>query len=217
VEPDANSQRELLDLLHSAGYDASPAPSQAEGFKIVRNGGVDLFVLSADLMDLQCCNALAEIKGLAATASTRVILLTRGGGAERARALDLGADDVLSTGWEPAELLARVRVQLKAKRANDDLLEKSRLAAEGQEIVQTRNNRKPDCGTGNSLCRNPKRIPYRTRIASAIQSATLMPAQMARPRVVSWEAMRSRKLFHKSHKYLFTKNGKGDFIRRRKG
>lgn len=137
VEPDAKSQQVLLELLGSAGYDASTAPTQEEGFAIVRNGGVDVFLLSADLWDLQCCNALAEIKGLATTASTRVILLTRGGGVERARGLDLGADDILSAPWEPAELLARVRVQLRDKRAYEELREKTQLASEGEEIAHT--------------------------------------------------------------------------------
>src|SRR6202051_3609964 len=137
VEPDAKSRQQLLDLLRSAGYDASPAPTQEDGFLIVQNGGVDLLLLSADLSDLQCCNALAEIKGLAATASTRVILLTHGGGVERARGLDLGAADVLSPQWEPAELLARVRVQLRDKRAYENLLDKTRIASEGQEIANT--------------------------------------------------------------------------------
>jgi DNA-binding response OmpR family regulator len=137
VEPDAKSRLELLELLRSAGYDVSSAPTQEDGFTIVQNGAVDVFLLSADLSDLQCCNALAEIKGLAATATTRVILLTHGGGMERARALDLGADDVLSPQWEPAELLARVRVQLRDKRAYEDLREKTRIASEGQEIANT--------------------------------------------------------------------------------
>jgi DNA-binding response OmpR family regulator len=137
VEPDEKSRQFLLELLRSAGYGVSPAPTQEDGFTIVQNGGVDLFLLSADLSNLQCCNALAEIKGLAATATTRVILLTRGGGIERARGLDLGADDVLSPPWEPAELLARVRVQLRDKHAYEELQEKSRIAAEGQEIAHT--------------------------------------------------------------------------------
>ena len=116
------SRQQFLELLRSAGYDASPAPTQDEGFTIVQNSSVDLLVLSADLSDLRCCNALAEIKGMAATASTRVILMTRGGGVERARGLDLGADDVLSPQWEPAELLARVRVQLRDKHVYEKLL-----------------------------------------------------------------------------------------------
>jgi DNA-binding response OmpR family regulator len=137
VEPDAKLRQQLLELLRSAGYDVSEAPTQEDGFTIVQNGGVDLFLLSADLSDLRCCNALAEIKGLAATASTRVILVARGGGVERARGLDLGADDVLSPQWEPAELLARVRVQLRDKRAYEALLETTRIASEGQEIANT--------------------------------------------------------------------------------
>ena len=137
VEPDENSRQLLLELLRTAGYEVSAVPTQEAGFATVQQGGVDLFLLSADLADLQCCNALAEIKGLATTATTRVILLTRGGGAQRARGLDLGADDVLSPQWEPAELLARARVQLRDKRAYEELREKMRIATEGQEIANT--------------------------------------------------------------------------------
>jgi DNA-binding response OmpR family regulator len=137
VEQDEKSAQQLLELLRSAGYDVASAPNQQAGFTSVQNGGVDLFLLSADLMDLQCCNALAEIKGLAATATTRVILLTRGGASERARALDLGADDVLSQQWEPSELLARVRAQLRDRRAFAELWEQTRIATEGQEMAQT--------------------------------------------------------------------------------
>jgi DNA-binding response OmpR family regulator len=137
VDPDPLSRQKLLELLRSAGYDASAAPTQEEGFMIVLKGGVDLFLLSADLWDLQCCNALAEIKGMATTAGTRVILMTHGGGVERARGLDLGADDVFSTEWEPAEMLARVRVQFRDKRAYENMLERTRIASEGQEIANT--------------------------------------------------------------------------------
>jgi DNA-binding response OmpR family regulator/S1-C subfamily serine protease len=137
VERDADSAQLLVELLRSAGYEVSTAATQQEGFTAVRKGGVDLFVLAADIWDLQCCNALAEIKGLAATAATRVILLTKGGGAERARGLDLGADDVLSQQWEAAELLARVRVQLRDKSAYEKLREQMRIATEGSEAAQT--------------------------------------------------------------------------------
>lgn len=137
VEQDVAAQQRLVELLRSAGYDVLPCETQEDGFKMVQSGDVDLFVLSADLSDLQCCNALAEIKGLAKIASTRVLLLTRGDGAQRARGLDLGADDVLSPDWEASEFLARVRVQLRDKRAFDDLLEKTRIAEEGQEITNT--------------------------------------------------------------------------------
>src|SRR5713101_7755710 len=117
VDPDAASRGMLEELVRSAGYDVAVSSSQAEGFKFVQDASIDLLILSADLADIQCCDALAEVKGNAATSGTRVILLIQGGGAERARGLDLGADEVLSAPWEGAELLARIRVQLRDKHA----------------------------------------------------------------------------------------------------
>lgn len=137
VESDDARRQQLEEALRSAGYQVSSAPTQQEGFRLVQTGAVDVFLLAADLADLLCCDSLTEIKGLGSTSNTRVILFARGGAAERARALDLGADDVLTPPWEPAELLARVRVQLRDKHALEELQEKSRLAEEGQEIAHT--------------------------------------------------------------------------------
>jgi DNA-binding response OmpR family regulator len=137
VDPDPASLRLLEELVRSAGYEIAVSASQAEGFKFVQDATVDMLLLSADLADIQCCDALADVKGNTATAGTRVILLTRGGAAERARGLDLGADEVLTSPWEPAELLARVRVQLREKHAFDELREKTRIADEGREVAQT--------------------------------------------------------------------------------
>lgn len=137
VEPDSPSHQQLEEALRSAGYEVSSAATQDEGFHLVRAGDIDVFLLAANLSDLQCCNALTEIKGLSATANTRVLLLVRGIASERARALDLGADDVLSAPCDPGELLARVRVQLRAKHSVEDLQQKSRIAEEGQEIAHT--------------------------------------------------------------------------------
>ena len=137
VDPDPASRQQLEELLRPAGYDVAVSASQAEGFQFVRNAGIDLLLLSAELDDIQCCNALADVKGNAATAGTRVVLLTSGTGPERARGLELGADDVLSRPWEPTELLARVRVQLRQKHALDAMREKTRIADEGREVAQT--------------------------------------------------------------------------------
>jgi serine protease Do len=137
VDPDAASLQRLEELLRSAGYQVAESQSQAEGFRFVRDVGVDLLLLSADLSDIQCCDALAEVKGNSVTAGTRVVLLTQGTGAARARGLELGADEVLSLPWEPVELLARVRVQLRQKHVLDELREKTRIADEGREVAQT--------------------------------------------------------------------------------
>jgi DNA-binding response OmpR family regulator len=135
VEPDDALRQQLEDVLRSAGYEVSSATSQEDGFQLVQGGSVDVFLLAADLADVLCCSSLTEIKCLGSTANTRVILFAHGGGAMRARALDLGADDVITPPWEPAELLARVRVQLRDKHALEELQLKSRIAEEGQEIA----------------------------------------------------------------------------------
>jgi len=137
VEPEDTLRQQLESVLRSAGYEVSSAASQEEGFRIVQSGIVDVFLLSADLADVFCCNSLTEIKGLGSTSNTRVIVFAPGGSAERARALDLGANDVISIPWAAAELLARVRVQLREKHALEELQHKSRLAEEGQEIAHS--------------------------------------------------------------------------------
>ena len=137
VDPNSTSRSALEELVRSAGYDVAVSSSQTEGFKFVQDASIDLLLLSADLADVQCCDALSEVKGNAGTAGTRVILLTNGGGAERARGLDLGADEVLTAPWEAVELLARVRVQLREKHGFDELREKTRIADEGREVAQT--------------------------------------------------------------------------------
>lgn len=137
VELDDALRQQLEDVLRSGGYEVSSATSQEDGFRLVQGGSVDVFLLAADLADVLCCSSLTEIKGLGSTANTRVILFAHGGGALRARALDLGADDAITPPWEPAELLARVRVQLRDKHALEELQLKSRIAEEGQEIAHT--------------------------------------------------------------------------------
>lgn len=127
----------MAELLNSSGYETKLADSQAEGFRLVQESSVDVFVLRADLTDLQCCNALAEIKGGAATAQTTVLLLLGGGAAERARGLDLGADDALSAPWDATEFLARVRTLLRQKHAAEALARQAQIADQGREMAQT--------------------------------------------------------------------------------
>ncbi len=137
ILPGKSGSEQLLQTLRSAGYEADAAASPPEVMEAVQNIGVDLLLLDANVTDLDCCQVLSDVKGSAATAAIRVILLSDGGPGERSRGLDLGADDVLSRPWEPAELLARVRAQLRSKRAFDELNEKTRIAEEGQEIAHT--------------------------------------------------------------------------------
>lgn len=133
---DANA-RSLRELIIAAGYKCSMAGSQEEGFRLAQEGGIDVLLVEAEAADLQCCGALVGIKTLPIASRPRLILLTGGTSADRAGGLDLGANDVLSAPWDPLELLARLRVQLREKREIGVLEEQMRISEEGREVANT--------------------------------------------------------------------------------
>jgi DNA-binding response OmpR family regulator/S1-C subfamily serine protease len=125
----------LKELAVGAGYDFSTVQSQDEGVRVAQNGGVDVLMVEGEAADLGCCGALVALKAFPLASRPRLILLTGGTAADRARGLDLGADDVLPANWEPTELLSRLRTQLRAKREIGALEEKMRISEEGREVA----------------------------------------------------------------------------------
>ncbi len=109
----------LVSELSLAGYDASA--SESADVRTVLQQEPDLILLQTDVRTLDCCGLLTQLKGNEATAPVKIILLADGGPLERSRALDLGADDVLSIPFEPVELSARIRAQLREKAPDDRL------------------------------------------------------------------------------------------------
>jgi DNA-binding response OmpR family regulator/S1-C subfamily serine protease len=128
---------ELVRILQNAGYQVRTAASAQEGFRLALSEPPDLFLLSANLDDGHAANALSEIKELNNTALVRVMTLVEGGAAERARALQEGADDALTKPCEEAELLARVRTQMRQKRTASEMDRKVRNAEESYQVAQT--------------------------------------------------------------------------------
>src|SRR6204780_1998122 len=140
VEADAASRDLLVAAIQSAGYDVLAFASAREGLEAARQPGTDVLVLDAAVVDAGAPSAheiVATIRGSAATEGVRVIVLTGPGASDRAAGLDLGADDSISRPWDSAELLARVRAQLRVRRADQQLLDKMHLAEEGQQIAHT--------------------------------------------------------------------------------
>jgi DNA-binding response OmpR family regulator/S1-C subfamily serine protease len=123
--------------MQGAGYDATTFATFQEGLDAIHASGADLLLLDSRMPDLNAREALATIRGSAATEAVRVILLVGSSAEERAAAIDLGADDAISRPWESIELLARVRSQLRTQRAEEQLRAKTRIAEEGQQIAHT--------------------------------------------------------------------------------
>jgi DNA-binding response OmpR family regulator len=152
VEADAASRESLLALVQGAGFDAEAFATASDGLDAARRIGPDLLLLDAspDIAAgdgtatglprssvLHAHETMAAIRGSAVTEEIRIVLLVGAGAAERAAGLDLGADDAISQPFDATELLARLRAQLRTRRADTRLLERTRLAEEGQQIAQT--------------------------------------------------------------------------------
>ena len=115
----------LMSELARAGYEAA-APAKADVQTVLQNQP-DLILLQTDVKTLDCCGLVTQLKGNETSSPVKIILLAHGGPLERSRALDLGADDVVSIPFESAELFARIRAQLREKAPDD------RLRAEARE------------------------------------------------------------------------------------
>jgi serine protease Do len=134
VESDDALRNRIATILSDAGYQVST--DYADGMKSILAFGPDAVILGADPPQLDCCDLVSEIKGSEHTQNIRVVMLAPGGSGERTRGMDLGADDVLSLPFDPHELLARVRLQLRARHVADELRERLRLAAENRSAAQ---------------------------------------------------------------------------------
>jgi len=134
VESDHALREQLVAVLRDAGYEVST--DQQQGMKAVLDFDPDAVILGANPPQLDCCDLLSEIKGSEQSHHIRVVMLSPGGSAERTRALDLGADDVLSLPFDSHELLSRLRSQLRDKSVADGFRERLRLAEENRNATQ---------------------------------------------------------------------------------
>ena len=137
IESDVATRDTLQAAMQGAGYDATTFATFQEGLDAIHATGADLLLLDSRMSDLSAREAIATIRGSAATEALRVILLVGSSAEERAAAIDLGADDAISQPLESSELLARVRSQFRGQRAEAQLRAKARIAEEGQQIAHT--------------------------------------------------------------------------------
>ena len=129
------SRDALAQLLAEAGYAVSTADSNEEAFQKMQSAPPDILLFFAAAGSGSCNEAIAVARSK--NPDTRIIVLSAGSAAEKARALDLGADDVAPAPWTESELLARVRAQLRQKKTVENLEEKARNAEESFGVAQT--------------------------------------------------------------------------------
>jgi len=129
----ASSSDEVNAALAGQGYEiASEAALDVEHIELL---APELLITEATPSDLSCCGIITQIKSREPTKSIRVLMVVQGGALERARALDLGADDVISAPFESLEFAAKVRTQFRDRQPELQLRSKLKQAEEKEHLA----------------------------------------------------------------------------------
>lgn len=117
-----------LELVHE-GYEVKKAYNGREGLELAESGAFDLILLDVMLPEL---NGLEVLRRLRKTSDLPVIMLTaRDAVMDKVSGLDAGADDYITKPFAIEELLARIRVAFKKRRADGPAAETRKLSING--------------------------------------------------------------------------------------
>jgi DNA-binding response OmpR family regulator len=123
----------LAPYLERSGFTVTVASDGEEALRVIEAAAPDLIVLDVLMPKLDGREVLRRMRKSGNW--TPVILLTQiGEPAERAGALDEGADDYLNKPFEPYELLARMRAVLRRSRSGKPLAVSQRLRSGPLEL-----------------------------------------------------------------------------------
>lgn len=102
--------------LAASGFTTSVAVDARQGLALAKGGGFDLIVLDLGLPDRDGMEVLRDLREMD-TRTPVIILTARDGVADTVIGLESGADDYVPKPFRFEELLARVRVRLRERRA----------------------------------------------------------------------------------------------------
>src|SRR5579863_424677 len=135
-------------LLVNLGVESTEAVRQAlsdEGYEIatIETQAVDkVLALSPEVLiteatpsDLSCCGLITQIKANPQT--FKIVMIVHGGALERARGLDLGADDVISFPFERLEFAAKIRGQFRQRQPELELEAELKDALEREHLAES--------------------------------------------------------------------------------
>ncbi len=93
-------------------------------------------VTEATPSDLSCCGLISQIKSQPETGpSIKIVMIVHGGALERARALDLGTDDVISFPFDGVEFAARIRMQFRERPPQEEIKTMLKYAVQRQHYA----------------------------------------------------------------------------------
>jgi len=138
--------RVLLLNLSAGSLDATQRALAGQGYQIITVSGStveEILALSPEILvtegtpsDRSCCGLIAQVKAHShAGPSVKVEVIVHGGALERARALDLGADDVLSFPFDEVEFAARIRAQFRERQPQEELMTMLKYAVQREHYA----------------------------------------------------------------------------------
>jgi diguanylate cyclase (GGDEF)-like protein len=122
VDDSAHLHRLVKAYLQGDAIEIHSASKGEEALGLAAHFQPDLILLDVDLPELNGFEVCRQLKSDSLTKNLRVIFLTSYASAdEKARGLDLGANDYITKPFKPEEFCARIRAALKAEAHADDL------------------------------------------------------------------------------------------------
>ena len=126
VEDDAGIRKFLRAALEAENYDTIETNAGEKALEIIASHCPDLILLDLGLPDIDGNTVIEKVRTW--TRTPIVVISARGLEMDKARALDLGADDYLAKPFGNIELLARIRAALRHTRTTS---EDDRIALDG--------------------------------------------------------------------------------------
>jgi serine protease Do len=128
----AESSEAVKQALSGQGYEVATTQTQAVDEVLALSP--EVLITEATPSDLSCCGLISQIKANPQT--LRIVMIVHGGALERARALDLGVDDVISFPFERLEFAARIRAQFRERQPEVELEAKLREAMQRGRLAE---------------------------------------------------------------------------------
>ena len=135
VDLGVESTREVTQALSGQGYEISTGRSLTVDEVLARSP--EVLITEATPSDLSCCGLISQIKSGPEPRTLKIVMIVHGGALERARALDLGVDDVISFPFEPLEFTAKIRTQFRERQPELELEAKLNDALRKEHLAET--------------------------------------------------------------------------------
>jgi S1-C subfamily serine protease/DNA-binding NarL/FixJ family response regulator len=124
--------RILILNLRPESLESTTRALSGQGYELITETGLtveqvlahspEVLVTEVTPSDLSCCALVTQLKSRPETDSPlNVVIIVEGGALERARALDLGADNAISFPFDPAEFAAIIRSQFRERKPQEEL------------------------------------------------------------------------------------------------